>query len=98
MFIALCVALALFLKQTATTTDPPVRAPDVIGPSQNSHSPGARTDVDGKFRIEHIAPGRKFAVSGIIDLNTMEFIDVRGLSVESGKARDLGDLKPSTMP
>jgi len=68
-------------------------AADVIGPRQNSRWPAAKTDAEGKFRIEHVAPGRKFAISGIIDLSTMDLIEVRGLSVESGKTRDLGDLK-----
>jgi RNA polymerase sigma factor (sigma-70 family) len=57
----------------------------------------ATTDQDGKFHIEGLVPGLKYVltVQKEKEFQGVYFLVREGLTVESGKARDLGELKPT---
>src|SRR5262249_55191805 len=50
------------------------------------------TDKDGKFRLDGLVPGLKYDL-GVNDGLPQDVIRRERLSVESGKDKDLGDLK-----
>jgi hypothetical protein len=54
----------------------------------------ATTDKDGKFRLDGLVPGLAYDL-GVNDGAPQDVIRRESLSVESGTANDLGDLKPS---
>jgi hypothetical protein len=51
------------------------------------------TDADGKFRIGGLVPGLKYDLA-VNDGPGQDVLHKESLSVESGKDKDLGDLKP----
>jgi hypothetical protein len=52
----------------------------------------ATTDTEGRFRVEGLVPGLKYLVNVKEDGTIIESL-TREIAVESGKTRDLGDLK-----
>ncbi len=56
----------------------------------------ATTDKDGRFRLDGLVPGLKYDLA-VRDGEATE-LSRESLSVESGKANDLGDLKAKTAP
>ena len=53
----------------------------------------ATTDKDGKFRIEGLVPGLKYLLNVKKEMEFLTDYTRDGLTVESGKANDLGELK-----
>ena len=52
-----------------------------------------RTDRDGRFRIEGLAPGAKYGISVRKDGRILKISIVEDLKLEPGEEKDLGDLK-----
>jgi hypothetical protein len=53
----------------------------------------ATTDADGKFRIEGLVPGLKYLLNISREMEILGGYTREGLTVESGKVKELGDLK-----
>jgi hypothetical protein len=53
----------------------------------------ATTDKDGKFRIEGLVPGLKYLLNVKKEMEFLTDYTREDLTVESGKAKDLGELK-----
>jgi RNA polymerase sigma factor (sigma-70 family) len=50
------------------------------------------TDADGKFRVEGLVPGLKYLLNAARGTEVLPGCTREGLTVESGKAKDLGEL------
>jgi hypothetical protein len=64
------------------------------GPDFGSFPRGLRTDKDGKFRIENLAPGLKYRINlfkGFYVL-TPDGQAGTGVTAEAGETKDLGDV------
>jgi protocatechuate 3,4-dioxygenase beta subunit len=53
----------------------------------------ATTDKDGKFHVEGLVPGLKYLLNVSKEMEFLPELSREGLTVESGKAKDLGELK-----
>jgi RNA polymerase sigma factor (sigma-70 family) len=67
---------------------------EFLEPSSPLDSPRKKTDAEGKFRFEGLAPALKYRLYASGGALGERFVDLaREQSVESGKVKDLGDLK-----
>jgi RNA polymerase sigma factor (sigma-70 family) len=64
-----------------------------IGLKQHHLDPLARTDADGKFRLDALMPGLKYTLLVGEEESKPGTRIVKDLTVESGKIKDFGDLK-----
>jgi hypothetical protein len=56
------------------------------------------TDAEGRFHVEGLVPGLKYFVEGEHEPEMFLEPLARGIAVESGKTKDLGDLKCKSPP
>ncbi|MBO0698093.1 MAG: hypothetical protein J2P46_06850, partial [Zavarzinella sp.] len=83
------------IREPVASPGPPAKADVTLG----SFPRGPRTDKDGKFRLEGLAPGLKYRFGvfrGMFAL-TPEGDLAKGVTVKAGETKDLGDI-PIRLP
>ena len=85
------------LELIALTQPPradPLAAP-VVDVTVGSFPRGVRTDKDGRFLIEGLAPGLKYRIATLRGMSLLrpEGDATKGVTVQAGETNDLGELK-----